>query len=619
MFSPEDLERIAGEAAAELRILLAQREETIKRINELSGLVEAAKADRDRMATAIQQATESIRSLKEDVARLTAELDKRPPAPPPPGPIQVSPNIEVTLDGFGSFRPGLDGERQGEEVRYAGNVSDARIVLDLKNDGQIRTTVERCWSDLPVLTPTLTTRLSIKVGSTMRHDAPLRLHPHGRPTKVLDASRPPVLSAGALQGFIKAGLLPNYDPSAKPSEADLAKIAEGKYPWDRWTCKGLSYDPISEEFGQITNSWSGGAGALLNEAAPLMPAQVAFLLTGDQRAWEAVRQLADSSGNYAIHYKIKADKGGHFPHSDEMASLPFLQGPAQVTLKSASGIVLPVPEPAHEHSLTYLAALLTGDRYYREELEAWASYNVLTRPMNDATAKALRAKGIIWSGQVRAAAWSLRALLHAALAEEWSKTGTYYANSLRENLRWMADTYATPGASKYRVTGVTEFQDYKTVPQTQYVLNPPRYSVATWNHNVLCFELGECVRAGFHEAIPMRDHLLRVAEGIWRHSPSLWDFAHGNHAYPGDDWQAIMDTTFAGRKTPPTGFASHVTQDYAAWARAPFVVGADASLPWAAEALAKVDAVLPGFKSGIPPVWRINPISPTSSNANRRA
>jgi hypothetical protein len=575
---PDELERIVSLAVQEMR---ADKESILKLQADLQSSNDLAV----RLQTQVDRLGEELEALK-----------KPGQPPPPPPPIEVSPDIEIRL-GATSFRPPLRGDRQGKETRYSGMLfEDVSAVLDIHDEGQVRAFIEnRCTSPVPPEGDVENSRLTLRVGGVDRHDADIRLHPHTRPTVVHNPLAPPRVDLAAL---IASGLVPNYDRGATIPETELVRLAARAGAWDSWDGRGKPYDPVSEEFGLILSSWSGGAGPLLNEAAHLMPAQVVYLLTRDPRAWASVRQLADSSGNYAIHYKIPDDAGGHFPAASETAPLPFLQTPDSVTIRTAAGVECPIPDVAHQHSLCYLAALLTGERYYKEELEAWSSYNVLTRPHND-----LRLKGIIWSGQVRAAAWGISALLHCAQVN-----GGHWAEALVANLNWMRDTFANPKAKDYRPTGVCSVLPFRWAPLLDHVtLTPKPQYIATWNHHIFASVMDECVRAGFDKAAQMRDHVVKVAEGLWHYSASLYEYPWGNHAYPSDNWEDVVRTTFAGRKGLPNGFPPPLTQDYVAWSRAPIVAGVNAGKAWAKEALPKMDQAAAKYKDGLPLVWKINP------------
>lgn len=575
MVDPDQLESIAREAAADLREG-AERERTLE--------AELAEAHQRLMTEA-----NDLAAARATIEELRAELARRPPAPPPP--IEVEPAIAIEIAG--NAVPLRKTGKRGTETTYRGSAGGVEAIVDVQDGGQIRVTVERGAGETA-----MSTRLDVALDRVRALNIPLRLQHHTAPTLVTSPSPAPKVDLSAL---VKAGLVPNYDPAAAPTEADIQRIVAGAGPWGRWNGGGKPYDPITEEYMLCQNSWSGGASELMNEAGPLMPVQVAFLLTGDPRLWEVVRRQADTSGNYAVHYRL-AD--GRYPRPEETGDFPFLQTPESVTLKTAAGVTCPIPEPAHLHSLTYLAAILTGERYYRDELKAWATYCLLTRPK-----KPERLKGIVWTNQVRGAAWSLRALRHAFLAcrQAGDPDAGPLGAQLSANLDWMRDTFAFPGKPYYRPTGICALQEFKVSPMLAYAAASPA-ATATWNHHILAFELGECIRAGFPEAAPMRDHVLQVIEGVWQQSPSRFLVGWGNHAYPGDDWPAIMKTTFAALAVKPTAFPNATTPAYVAWARIAAVEAVNANRPGAGERLAWIDQELPKYKGGAPIEWRIKPV-----------
>ncbi|HEX5760064.1 MAG TPA: hypothetical protein VF121_12815 [Thermoanaerobaculia bacterium] len=531
-----------------------------------------------------------------------------PPAPP------AAPAVAVSLSGLGTWRPSGAGERLpgDDEVRWVGDLSrEVRVVLDVKDDGQTRVTLQRAWSDLPTTAPVWTGKLTVKLADAVAHSAPFRLHHHTRPSLVLRRSPAPRFDLAALTA---AGLVPRY-ARVKIPEDTLSRIAKGRYPWETWSTVPSgkpprhppgSYDAISEEHGAIVHSWTGGAGPLLNEAALLMPGQVAYLLSGDPRAWRALAQTADSSGNYAIHYWSRAtaqplrpaETRGLFSEIAD-ADRRYLQDP-QVTLATAGGAKLPIPEPAHEHSLVYLAALLTGERYYREELAAWNTYNLLTRPPGGD----LRYRGILWSGQVRTSAWSLRTL-HELIRVSSGEEKARYEAQLRDNLRWMTENLATPGGPGYRPTGVLNVSEHRPTEMLRQAGGRHGF-VSTFMHHFLAAVLGELVRGGYPEAKPMLLHTLKLYEGLWRHGQSRFDLAWGQHA-EGADVKTMIARTFEKRATPPKAFVAPVDRGYAACLRGPLVAGTNAGLPWAREALTWLDGAYEA-QWGAPPLdWALVP------------
>ena len=80
-----------------------------------------------------------------------------------------------------------------------------------------------------------------------------------------------------------------------------------------------------------------------------------------------------------------------------------------------------IPDNAHCPSLGYASYLVTGDRYYADELKFWASYNFLNSypddywyPRLDRSDISPRLNGLVLSNQVRGIAWTLRNMVDAA-------------------------------------------------------------------------------------------------------------------------------------------------------------------------------------------------------------
>lgn len=94
------------------------------------------------------------------------------------------------------------------------------------------------------------------------------------------------------------------------------------------------------------------------------------------------------------------------------------------------------PDRAHQPCLAYISYILTGERYFEEELCAWASYNTREWP---------------WTVELkypggRDSAWSLRSVVHAArILPDKNPLKPYFANTVRENLRIWKDRYIING------------------------------------------------------------------------------------------------------------------------------------------------------------------------------
>jgi hypothetical protein len=601
----------------QLSPLLQSLTANVAQVAEMERRLSKTADDRDEYYQTAREQKARIEEYERIIAELQAEVERLKGD----GEVVVKPPVTEGLDfvvhlGPATLRRMGEGERWKSERRWTFEnvIPEVTVLVDVHDSGQVRVALERCSVTLPHTAPVLTLPLRVEIDGKVRHDAPIRLHHHCRPTLVFDRRPAPAdykdgkLASGVLATEI---LVPRFKRGARILETELAAIDAGSEDWARWPeIQGLVYDRVSEEYGQVRRSWTGGAGRLLNEAAMLAPIQVAYLLSRDTRAWAELIRLADSSGNYAIHYRLP---DGRFPRADETADLPFLQGDPHVKLTTASGVTLPVPDVAHQHSLVYLAYLLTGERYYYEEMRAWWTYNLLTRPKT-----ADRHQGIIWSGQVRASAWALRSLLHLVLAGDGD-----YEILLYRNLNWMRDTFTIPTSSHYRATGIPAVENWRPSGMLQFAnTTAERQWTGTWMVHVMAYVLGECVRAGYEEAVPMRDHLLKVARACWEYAPSKFLAPWGNHIVPAwmgpvidieRWWRESMTHTFANMPAAAphrTSFADPLTPDYIGWFRAAVVTAVDAGHgpEWADEALKWLDEQIPKSRwKELPLVWRVEP------------
>ena len=97
------------------------------------------------------------------------------------------------------------------------------------------------------------------------------------------------------------------------------------------------------------------------------------------------------------------------------------------------------PDAAHEPDLTYDAYLLTGSRYYLDQLNAQASSNILTvTPGTRLNGQDLVANG---KGQVRGQAWSLRSIQEAAFINpDASPLKSYFQQVVNNNFQYLLNT-----------------------------------------------------------------------------------------------------------------------------------------------------------------------------------
>lgn len=136
-------------------------------------------------------------------------------------------------------------------------------------------------------------------------------------------------------------------------------------------------------------------------------------LSQDPRQARVVLANGDASGSMPIHFRDQ--RAGmplnvrHFPKGRYYGGVLDLGD-----RKVAFGWSLSPyqPDTAHQPSLAYYPYLLTGERFYLDEMHYWASYNAFVMDQQGRGGAA----GLLHPDQVRGQAWTLRTLAHAALA-----------------------------------------------------------------------------------------------------------------------------------------------------------------------------------------------------------
>jgi len=203
--------------------------------------------------------------------------------------------------------------------------------------------------------------------------------------------------------FVAAGALPAYLPT-------LASPAR--------TIKGNEFGLLG--FGALMRPMNAHGGRPEIAPYPDWTAQYLVHRKPDQRAY--MLRHGELAGSWGIHVR---DADGTMPTIDKY---PYywldprwrnetpLQGPRSVRKNQDGNWVIPgMAEPgdiAHQPSLAFVPYLVTGDRFFADEMAYWANYCLIGSYANDYNRKGKQ--GLLVGNEVRGIGWALRNLGDAA-------------------------------------------------------------------------------------------------------------------------------------------------------------------------------------------------------------
>jgi hypothetical protein len=316
------------------------------------------------------------------------------------------------------------------------------------------------------------------------------------PTSAVRLNLTPFHQARALPPFlamitnvVTPGAGPSYDilregalVANMPAHGGRQELA----PYPDWTARYLAHqDPTQRAMvmanGDLSGSWpihvreaEGGVNSGLGSER---------LVSLDQRPtlWLDGR----AAGNGVDHIK-----GSPMPIREYGSLNP---GPGQSPL---------IPDNAHQPSLAYVPYLITGDRYYAEEMAFWANYAMLRTYKRDA-------RGLLLSNEVRGIGWALRNLADAAAYyPEASPVRAYLGRKLLNNLQAL-DDYANaqdPAANPFRILWIGTRPD------------GPQF-ISMWEQNYLAYAIDRASKHGFAGGLAHRDAIARLQLRLFTSDP----------------------------------------------------------------------------------------------------
>jgi hypothetical protein len=276
---------------------------------------------------------------------------------------------------------------------------------------------------------------------------------------------------GAAFDLLGAGAL---DPDM-PAHGGRAELA----PYPDWTARYLVHKNATQRSyvlanGDLSGSWPIHVREAETSTKPGVGSERFVSLDQRPTFWYDAR--AQSVGNDFV-------RGTPLPIREYSGATP-------TALQTAL-----TPDNAHQPSIAYVPYLLTGDRYYAEEMAFWANYGMLrTYPGDDVRGAA----GILESNETRGYGWALRNLAEAAaLYPDASPVKAYLSQKVANNLTWL-DNYANaqPPTNPFKILWIGLRPD-----GTQYI--------ALWEQNYLAYAIDRASKLGFTGGLAHRDAIAR--------------------------------------------------------------------------------------------------------------
>lgn len=236
------------------------------------------------------------------------------------------------------------------------------------------------------------------------------------------------------------------------------------------------------------------------------------------------------------------------------------------------------PDNAHVPSLAYIPYLVTGDRYYADEMAFWANYAMMS------TIPGFRGgtggDGLLWSNETRGFAWTLRNLVDAAayLPDDYPLKA-YFLERVNNNLAWLtnhANTQVGPLGIAWHRSPFDNGDNPYFDPERRHVWQ------STAQNNYLAWSVDHANKQGFTGGENFKDQVARFNVALLT-NPNTRDGAAPYYTPIGDrqtdgtvNWYTQLEQTYRG----PTQYAGFYGPD----ARLMCIIGMETGIAGAQQA-----------------------------------
>ncbi|PYR91338.1 MAG: hypothetical protein DMF84_16965 [Acidobacteria bacterium] len=281
--------------------------------------------------------------------------------------------------------------------------------------------------------------------------------------------------------ILKSGAL---DPNM-PAHGGRRELA----PYPDWTARYLVHKDQTERSYVLANGdLSGSWPVHVREAdtSPTSGVGAERLVSLDQRPTLWYDARANPDYDYI--------KGSPMPIREYGSLVP---DPGQSPL---------IPDDAHQPSLAYVPYLLTGDRYYAEEMAFWANYGMIRTYPGDGVRGG---QGILAYNEVRGIGWALRNLAEAAaLYPDGTALKTYLSAKVANNLQWLDDfaNAQNPVTNPFKVMWIGKRPD-----GNQFI--------SLWEQTYLAYAIDRALKLGFTAGRAHRDAIAKFQLRLFTSDP----------------------------------------------------------------------------------------------------
>jgi hypothetical protein len=207
---------------------------------------------------------------------------------------------------------------------------------------------------------------------------------------------------------------------------------------------------VSSVYGSLPTTYTiqsnGPFGALMEQGGlelgigPLPHHQAVWCMANtDVRTWQAVTIASRGGTGYSTHFRNNNSGDTSFKRVVSIVDRPqagYERGDFVSGGTNPSGGSPYSADAAHCPSIAYLPYLVTGDYFWLEELQFWASWNWFTNAPTDTMSPNARqqATGLFESLQLRGQAWALREISRTAyITPDADVLKSYFVSRLANN------------------------------------------------------------------------------------------------------------------------------------------------------------------------------------------